>query len=145
MRRETWAWLLPVEDRTSPPFVVSGWPGSGSVRTLWGSKKARKAYNRSGGWGRTCDRGTWRSRGDAQERLGGVFDGVFQPDVAIELVPVADQEAGGAQSLPIARVGLVGGQHGDDHPVVGHVVIERFDDPIAPPPDVRLALATSAP
>ena len=36
---------------------------------------------------------------------------------------------------------FVGGQHLDDHLVVGLVGVERFDDPIAPPPDVRLALA----
>ncbi len=78
---------------------------------------------------------------EAQERLGRVLDGVVQPDVAIELVPVADQEAGRAQRLGSSRVGLVGGEHRDDHSVVGQVAIERFDDPVAPPPDMRLALA----
>ena len=33
------------------------------------------------------------------------------------------------------------GEHLLDHPVVGLVRVERLDDPVAPPPDVRLALA----
>ena len=36
---------------------------------------------------------------------------------------------------------FVAGQHLDDHLVVGLVGVERFDDPVAPAPDVRLALA----
>ena len=53
---------------------------------------------------------------------------------------------------PLARSGvgiagrdLVGRQHFADHLVVGLVGIERLDDPIAPPPDVRLALAHLGP
>ena len=49
--------------------------------------------------------------------------------------PVARQRVG------VAGVGLVGGQHRDDHPVVRQVAIERLDDPVAPSPDMRLALA----
>ena len=49
--------------------------------------------------------------------------------------PVARQVVG------VAGAGLVGGEHLDDHPVVGHVAVERFDDPVAPSPDVGLALA----
>ena len=64
-----------------------------------------------------------------------------EPDVAIELVPVAHQEAGGPQRVGVAGRELVGGQHLDDHLVVGLVGVERLDDPVAPPPDVRLALA----
>ncbi len=61
---------------------------------------------------------------DAQKRLGGVFDGVLQPNVAIELVPVPDKKAGGSQIVGVAGIGLVGGEHGNDHPVVGHVFVE---------------------
>ena len=35
--------------------------------------------------------------GQAEERLAGVLDGVRHPGVAVEDVPVADQEAGGTQ------------------------------------------------
>src|SRR5207244_2698220 len=74
-------------------------------------------------------------------RLGGVLDGAVEPDVAIELEPVADQKAGRSQHLRIGRGNLVAGQHLLDHAIVRLVLVDRFDDPVAPAPDVWLAVA----
>ena len=70
-----------------------------------------------------------------------MLDGVVQPAIAVELVPVPREEPGGAERLGVVGLGLVGGEHLDDHPVVALVGVERLDDPVAPAPDVGLALA----
>ena len=70
-----------------------------------------------------------------------VFDGGLHPHVAIEPIPVARQEAAGSPCLRIERRDFIGGQHLADHLVVGLVGVERLNDPIAPPPDVRFAFA----
>ena len=78
---------------------------------------------------------------DAEKCLGRVFDGVIEPDVAIERKPVAHQKARGPQGRGIRRSQLVAREHLLDHAVVALVLVERLDDPVAPVPDVRLAFA----
>ena len=78
---------------------------------------------------------------DAEERLRRVFDGVFQPLFAAEHFVVPHEKAGRAQGIGVFRGELVGSQHLGEHLVVGLVAIEGFHDPIAPAPDVRLAVA----
>ncbi len=77
----------------------------------------------------------------SQERLAQVLDGVVQPDIAIEAIPIAGQVTGCSQRGRIGGRKLVAGQHVDNHAIIAAVGIERFDDPIAPVPDVRLAIA----
>ena len=79
--------------------------------------------------------------GDAKECLRRVFDGVFQPLLAAEQFEVTSEKPGCAQGIGVFRRQLIGGQHLHEHPVVGLVAIEGFHDPIAPAPDVRLAVA----
>src|SRR5207248_2393435 len=76
-----------------------------------------------------------------EEGLGRVLDGGLEPDVPVVLEPVPHEVAGGTQRLRVAGRGLVGGEHLDDHAIVTLVLIERLDDPVAPVPDVGLALA----
>ena len=74
-----------------------------------------------------------------------MFDCVVEPNVAIEFEPIADKESGGAKRVGVVRRQLVAGQHLHDHTVVTDVAIERFDNPIAPAPDVWLAFADFRP
>ena len=77
----------------------------------------------------------------SEKRLADVFDRVLHPLVAIEEEVVAGQVTGGTQLPEIVRGELVGGEHQSDHFIVGRVGIERFDDPVAPMPDVLLAIS----
>ena len=78
--------------------------------------------------------------GQAQECAGRVLDGIRQPGVAVEDVPVAGQEAGGADRVGIVRRKFVAREHLQDHPVVALVGVERRDDPVAPVPEMRMAV-----
>ena len=82
---------------------------------------------------------------DTQERLTRVFHRVVEPDVAIETEVVADQEPCGPQRLRIFGADFVSGQHLQDHLIVALIGIQRFDDPIAPAPDMGLAFADLGP
>ena len=75
-----------------------------------------------------------------QEGLGGVLDHVVEPVVAVEEVEVSGQEPGGPQPLDVGRGELVGGEHVEHHAVVAEVIVERFDDPLAPAPNALLAV-----
>ena len=77
----------------------------------------------------------------AEKRLAGVLNRVVQPDIPVELEPVPHQKTGRAERIGIVRSQLVARQHFLDHAVIASVAIERLDDPVAPPPDMRLALA----
>ena len=70
-----------------------------------------------------------------------MLHGIFQPDVAVVTKPVSNEETGGPKRAGVDRSKLVRREHLDHHAVVGLVRIHRFDDPIAPAPNVRLALA----
>ena len=83
---------------------------------------------------RTTDR-------EPEERKARMFDGVFEPLFPGKHLVVAGQKPGGAHRGGIFRGTLVGRQHVDHHPVVASVGFERLDDPVAPPPDVPLAVA----
>ena len=65
---------------------------------------------------------------------------VVEPDVSIELVPVSHEKAGRTERFRIIGSDLVASEHFPDHLVVADVGIQRFDDPVARSPDVRLAL-----
>ncbi len=77
----------------------------------------------------------------AEERARRVLDRVRQPDIAIEDVPVARQEPGGAEDVGVVRGQLVARQHLEHHAVIALVGVERLDDPVAPAPQVRVAEA----
>ncbi len=79
--------------------------------------------------------------GHAEESLGGVFEGVLNPLFAAEHLVIADQKTGGAQGVRVVRGEFVGRKHFQHHPVVALVRIDGFDDPVAPAPDVGLAVA----
>ena len=79
--------------------------------------------------------------GQAEERRAGELDGVLQPDVAIEDVIVAAEEAGCSTDVAVAGSDLIGREHFDNHPVVAFVSGERFDDPVSPAPDVPARIA----
>src|SRR5439155_5786724 len=77
----------------------------------------------------------------AEKSHGGVVDCVLEPNVAVEHVPVPRQETGSACDVWIVRRQFVTRQHFDDHLVVAFVLVDGFDDPVAPVPDVPLAVA----
>ena len=77
----------------------------------------------------------------AQEGLAGVVDHVLHPLLAAEQLEVPREVAGGAEGVQVIGAGFVGREHRDDHAVVRLVAVERLDDPVAPVPDVRLAVA----
>ena len=54
---------------------------------------------------------------------------------------VPHEVAGGAECLRVFRCDLIAGQHLAGHPVVTLVRVHALDDPVAPPPNVRLAVA----
>ena len=78
---------------------------------------------------------------DAEEGRADVFHGVLQPDGAIEDIEVAAEVTRCTLHVLVARRQFVAGEHLDDHPVVALVLVERLDDPVAPPPDVSAAVA----
>ena len=76
----------------------------------------------------------------AQETHAGELDGVLEPDGAIEDVIVAAEVARRPQGIFIGRRDLVRSEHLDDHAVVALIPVERLDDPVAPAPDMPLAV-----
>src|SRR5690606_4519930 len=77
----------------------------------------------------------------SEKRLATMFDGVVEPDIPVELVPVPSQIPGRSQDLGVRRSELVAGEHLLNHLVVRAVGIQRLDNPIAPSPEMILALA----
>jgi hypothetical protein len=61
---------------------------------------------------------------EPKKGLGGLFDRFKHPDVAIELIPIASQKAGGSEHIGVGRSQFVTGQHFLDHAVIGFVGIE---------------------
>ena len=66
---------------------------------------------------------------------------VVEPGRPVKQIVVAHQEAGGPPGVRVERGDLVGGEHLREHAVVAFGVVERFDDPVAPVPDVLLCVA----
>ena len=80
-------------------------------------------------------------KGEADKGLGSVLDGGVQPGSTIEEVVVAGEKAGGPQGVVVVGRQLVGSKHFLNHAVEALAVVEGFDDPVAPMPDVLLAVA----
>ena len=78
---------------------------------------------------------------EADERLTCVLDGGIKPGGAIEEIVVTCEETSGSNRLGIFRYEFVGGEHFQNHAVVALVFVQRFHNPIAPMPDVLLAVA----
>ena len=78
-------------------------------------------------------------QGQPEESLAGMFHRCLQPDVAIVAKPVSNEEPRGPERVGIQRGNLIRREHLDNHAVVRLVGIYRFDDPIAPAPNVGLA------
>ncbi len=79
--------------------------------------------------------------GETHESLGGVLNGGIQPSGAVEKVVVAGEEARGPEGLRVVWGQFVGGQHFLNHAVEALVGVERLHDPVAPTPNVLLAVA----
>ena len=77
---------------------------------------------------------------EAEEGLARVLDHVVHPGRAVEEIVVACEEAGGAEGGGVGGREFVAGELLDHHAVVALVGIERFHDPVAPVPDVLLAV-----
>ena len=69
-----------------------------------------------------------------------MLDGRSHPIIGIEGIPIADEIPGGDAGVAVARMELVGGEHGAHHLVVAGVGIERGDDPVAPAEHLRGAV-----
>src|SRR5581483_924989 len=76
----------------------------------------------------------------AEKGLARVFDLVAHPRVVVPLEPVADDEPGGNDILIVAWLGLIGGQHLDDHAIIALVLVQGTHDPVAPAPDLWIAV-----
>ena len=79
--------------------------------------------------------------GQTEERLRRVLDRIFEPLLATEHFIIANQKTGGAKSICIFRSQLVGREHLQHHSIIAFIVVERLDNPIAPAPDMRFAVA----
>jgi hypothetical protein len=79
--------------------------------------------------------------GEAEERFAEMFDGFFEPLVAIEEEEIAGEVACGAEFGGICGVEFIGGEHFANELIVGGIGVERFDDPVAPMPEIFLAIA----
>ena len=77
---------------------------------------------------------------EAEERLARVLHHVVHPRRAVEEVVVPREEAGGAERGRVGGREFVAGELLDDHAVVTLVGVERFHNPVAPVPDVFLAV-----
>jgi hypothetical protein len=75
-----------------------------------------------------------------QERLARMFDRTVEPGRTIEEIVVTGEEAGRPYDVGIVRRQFVTGQHLLDHPIVALVGVERFDNPVAPMPEMLLAV-----
>ena len=75
----------------------------------------------------------------SEECFPGMLHSILKPDVAIVAKPISDQKAGRPQGCGIERGDFIGGQHLMDHAIVRLIRVRRFNNPIAPAPDVRLA------
>ena len=82
---------------------------------------------------------------EPEESLGDVLDRLVHPRGAVEEKPVAGEEPGGPQLGEIVGGDFVGGEHQPHHLVIAGVGVERFDDPVAPMPDVLLTVAELIP
>ncbi len=70
-----------------------------------------------------------------------MFDGGVKPGGAVEKVVIAREKTGGAKGIGVFGGEFIAGQHFQDHAVVTHIAIEGIDDPVAPAPDMFLAVA----
>ena len=78
---------------------------------------------------------------ETNECLAGMLDGGVEPGGAVEEIIIAREKTRGAQGIRISRRQFIRGEHFLNHPVKPLVVVEGFDDPIAPMPNVFLAVA----
>src|SRR5260221_678374 len=81
---------------------------------------------------------------DAEESPRGVLDRGTQPFIAAEDVPVADEVPGGPERGRVIGSELIPGKHLEDHAIIPLVGVERLDDPVAPAPEVWVAVAELA-
>ena len=70
-----------------------------------------------------------------------MLDGGVEPGSTVEEIIIAREKTGGPQRLQVRGCQLIGREHFLNHPIIALVGIERFHDPIAPMPDVFLAVA----
>ena len=77
----------------------------------------------------------------AEKALADMLDRFIEPLMAVEDKITAGEIAGGTELGGIVGIEFVGGEHLPHHLVVGDICIERFHDPVAPVPDVLLAVA----
>ena len=75
-----------------------------------------------------------------QKCLTRLFNSLKHPDIAVELVPVASEKSCGAEDIRIRRSQFITCQHFDNHLVIRFVIIERFDNPVTPAPEMSLAV-----
>ena len=80
-------------------------------------------------------------QGQTKERLARVLNGSIKPGGAVEEIVVTREEARGSERLGILGRQFIGRNHFLNHPVIALVLVERLHNPIAPMPDVLLAVA----
>ena len=124
-----------------PARVPDNRPGTAPPR-----RTPRERRNRSGGSGRTCDRGTAHADRQAQKdqprRLGDVIQGILPPRplvVQVDHVGIAAIEPGRDERVRIGGPHLVPRQLPADEAIIRHVAVECPHDPVAIPPGVRAA------
>ena len=79
--------------------------------------------------------------GQAEEGFCGVFDSLIHPACAVEKEVLAGQVTCCTEFGAIGRVNFIGRQHLANHLIVRQIFVEGFDDPVAPVPDIFLAVA----
>ena len=80
-------------------------------------------------------------QGETKKCLSRVFDGGVKPSGPVEKVIITGQKSCGSQGFWGFRKKFVGSKHLLDHSIVTLVFVERLDDPVAPMPNVLLAIA----
>ena len=80
-------------------------------------------------------------QGQSQKCLRGMVDCVLHPFFAAQQLEIPRKVSRGSDGIRVLRPGFVRREHRHDHAVVRLVAIERLDDPVAPVPDMRLAVA----
>ena len=84
-------------------------------------------------------------KSEPEKGLAGALDRVVEPGRAVEEVIIPRQKAGRTHGLGVSRREFIGGEHLRDHTVVAFVLVERFDDPVAPVPEMFLTVAQLIP
>ena len=80
-------------------------------------------------------------QGETEKCLPRVFDGGVKPSGPVEKVIITGQKPCGLQGFGVFWKKFVGSKHLLDHSIVTLVFVERLDDPVAPMPNVLLAIA----